>query len=826
MRKYKKKELLNCIRTLKEVHEKINNVGISVRNEIFSQCQEMAIQIGTEIERVEGEETDTVPYLEKYCEELYKATKIRGKSDWKCQQKRMNRLLDEILYSIRKNIPDSPTEIVFLPYKASMWDAFDSIYRTALEEPNCNVTVMPIPYYNINPQGEVLAVEYEGSQFPDDISITDFAMVNLKDLHPDIIFIHNPYDEWNNVTQVPRDYFSSVLANQTEHLVYIPYFVTIGDKIKDDYCYLPAVRNAWRTFVQSDAVRDCYIKNGADSKKIVTMGSPKFDMVVQMEKEPPEMPEEWKEALLGKKVFLLNTHLNPIINDAKKTIDKLQQIFQLFKERDDVALLWRPHPLSIQTAKSMNPQILEQYIKLIEDFRMLKNGVYDDTPDVHRAIALSDAYIGHGSSLVAMYGITGKPMYMLSTGGDANVRMSEKDMSIKFSCGLVIGNELWVSAEDHNGVYRIDLETNKVQYVTNFAKEHLYGCGLYHNILQYENKLVFIPWKAQYIAIYDIKNGKMDYVLPTYEHGEVVDNLPKYSAAVKYEDCIYMFPSRVNAVKLSMRSYELEHLDAFTKDLEGYGTTYGTTGMGYQCGNKMWIPLINTNGIVEFDLQNGDYKKHFVKKSVEGFLDITGEGDWLYVLNRIGVVIKVNIHTFEEHIIWEYTGNIRGVPFRRIICIEGYLYLIPSVENEVIKICIQTDKKVSIKKYRLWEGRNDEAKSGEYIFTDNKLIICALNEPLNIYDIQNDFWYKKYFVRNDTEYVISKQRQRNFQLENEIKEYVYYNEYRESLESYLNLVLLNNEMNIKQTKEYFCKKQANINGQAGESIWKYIIKNS
>lgn len=37
-------------------------------------------------------------------------------------------------------------------------------------------------------------------------------------------------------------------------------------------------------------------------------------------------------------------------------------------------------------------------------------GIYDDTPDIDRAIALSDAYYGDMSSVVELYKVTGKPI--------------------------------------------------------------------------------------------------------------------------------------------------------------------------------------------------------------------------------------------------------------------------------------------------------------------------------------------------------------------------------------------------------------------------------
>lgn len=44
-------------------------------------------------------------------------------------------------------------EVVFLPYKASMWDSLESVWKAADEDPNCDAYVVPIPYYDRNSDG-------------------------------------------------------------------------------------------------------------------------------------------------------------------------------------------------------------------------------------------------------------------------------------------------------------------------------------------------------------------------------------------------------------------------------------------------------------------------------------------------------------------------------------------------------------------------------------------------------------------------------------------------------------------------------------------------
>ena len=77
-----------------------------------------------------------------------------------------------------------------------------------------------------------------------------------------------------------------------------------------------------------------------------------------------------------------------------------------------MAILWRPHPLIKATVESMRPQLWIEYDKLVRKYREEGWGIYDDSSDIDRAIALSDAYYGDGSSVVQMYQQTGKPIMM------------------------------------------------------------------------------------------------------------------------------------------------------------------------------------------------------------------------------------------------------------------------------------------------------------------------------------------------------------------------------------------------------------------------------
>lgn len=443
MRKFHKQQILEVIQSLHEIHghckDHLLKKDYKVVQGLLTDCQDAAIQIGELIEQLEGEGTEAVTCLENYCERLYE---VNVQSEEILPQKAY-RYLDEILAKAENTINHMKVkkEVVFLPYKASMWDSLESVYLAAREDEDCDAYVVPIPYYDKLPDDSLGELHYEGNEYPPDIEITYYEDYNLEERRPDAIYIHNPYDRWNTVTCVPERFFCSNLKKYTDCLVYIPYFI-LNEIEPDDqaaidhmkhFCFLPGTIWADKVIVQSEKMRQIYIneyikaaKEGGLSgehidrkkleEKILGLGSPKLDKVHSVRKENLEIPEEWRRIIekpdgTWKKIIFYNTSIGALLQNEEKMLDKMRSVFQTFKEQQDtVALLWRPHPLIESTIRSMRPQLWAEYGKLVQAYREEGWGIYDDTADMDRAVVLSDAYYGDQSSVVQVYQETGKPV--------------------------------------------------------------------------------------------------------------------------------------------------------------------------------------------------------------------------------------------------------------------------------------------------------------------------------------------------------------------------------------------------------------------------------
>ncbi len=446
MNTYQKNQLDDTLRIMGRMHMDIESFILNGQNRdavrALEDCQSAAISIGQLIDSIEGKDTATVVFLTEYCEVVYSvyqdiiSESLINVSDIR---KLLNKEYQKITVSINQEFRVIK-EVIFLPYKASMWDSLESVWRKYHEDPNWDAKVVPIPYYDREPDGSLGEFHYEASLYSKEIPVIDYNKIDLEKCHADAIYIHNPYDNANLVTSVHPFYYSKNLKQYTEHLVYIPYFI-LKEPNADSRASLkgishlvtvPGVFYADEVIVQSENMRKCYIEilvqfAGENTrayweKKIKGTGSPKLDKIKKIKKSDITLPEEWKKRLYKKdgsekKVVFYNTGITAFLREPDKMMEKIKDSFTLFRERqDDIALLWRPHPLFKASVSSMRPMLLDSYNKMVEEYRSDGFGIYDDSADLNRAIAISDAYYGDMSSVVLLCQSVGMPVLIQNLG--------------------------------------------------------------------------------------------------------------------------------------------------------------------------------------------------------------------------------------------------------------------------------------------------------------------------------------------------------------------------------------------------------------------------
>lgn len=309
-----RRQLFELLDTLDEADKVIGNILKSKDHtgltNLLADCQDCAITIGTQIEKIYPAAIRSIKELEDYCENLFHLLQAaENHSAMDSEKKQLKVTLKNIRKTMEEEIPDK-VEIAFMPYKASMWDALESVYLAAKEDEDCEAYCVPIPYFDKNPDGSLAVMHDERDEYPENIEVTSWEEYKLEERRPDIIYIHNPYDDSNYVTCVHPKFFSKNLKKYTDKLVYIPYFVAPEimpdeqeriEKMKH-FCFLPGIIFADYVILQSENIRQIYINEyikaakahglGGEhvdkkylEKKFLGLGSPKFDKVLSCRRE-------------------------------------------------------------------------------------------------------------------------------------------------------------------------------------------------------------------------------------------------------------------------------------------------------------------------------------------------------------------------------------------------------------------------------------------------------------------------------------------------------------------------------------------------------------
>ena len=328
------------------------------------------------------------------------------------------------LRALRRRLLTDPNityTVVFMPYNASMWDSLHTIWAAAHADPRVEAIVVPIPYADRLPDGSAGAWHVHTNDLPPEVPVTPYTEFDLQTTHPDAIYVHNPYDGNNRVTSVAPQFYSSELRKHADLLVYIPYYVAAIPP--GEHLYLsPSFELFDKVIVQSVELDQPVIERWT-SNKVVPLGSPKFDYV----RTPGSpLPRDWAEMMSGRTALLQVTSLSTLLAaDRQAVIRKLNEVLDAVEASDDLILWWRPHPLERATIASMVPEIQALYTAYEERARRSDRVIVDTSMDLQRAIHNTHAYYGQWSSIVELFGFTGKPMVIQDANVETNVPRHE-----------------------------------------------------------------------------------------------------------------------------------------------------------------------------------------------------------------------------------------------------------------------------------------------------------------------------------------------------------------------------------------------------------------
>lgn len=837
MRRHQQEKIQNLVTTLYEASDEIKRqflrTNIPTVVELLIECQNMAVHIGEFIESVEGENTRTVELLTQYHTSLYHiAVDIETSNVNFVEQLKIElRMIED---SIRNEFKPK-LEVVFFPYKASMWDSLESVWMAANEDAECDAYVVPIPYRDRNPDGSYGEFHYEGGDLPDYVPVTHYESYDVSVRRPDVAYIHNPYDNHNFITSVDPRFYSYELKRYTDTLVYIPYYSTSGG-MSEGQKITSAYYHADYIVTQAEKYRGFF--DPAFSEKLLPMGSPKFDRVMRICNNPPEPPAAWKAKMAGKKVYFYNTSISGILSNAELFLRKMQYVFNVFAAHDDVCLLWRPHPLLESSLDSMRPQFKQKYSELKSFFIENDIGIYDETPDIANTIALSDAYIGDsGTSVVSLFGIAGKPIFILNN--HITTEPSEDDWR-----GEIINRGFNVYSDDQWLVTR----GNKLYYSPDNNYKYNYLCDLsdyahgdyYSYAVTLNNKTYICPRNAQDIIV--LRDNK---IYKRIKLERYIERTGSFAGAVPCGKYIFLIPNLYPAiVRFDTENEEIRY---FKSNLDVIiDTRNGERSIGGYCVQNGYLFIASPvdNRVLAIEAESGKEQVLITgANNTSGCMILNSDGTNLWFMPFSGANVTCwNPETGEVREYSNYPENLKckninsGIecmerPFSCPTFCGDYVYLAPYWSNMYIKLNRVTGESIE---WRPPMDTPDDIKNGYYFSWCKSIFHYSIDKAKKFYNLVSLYDRKFYNVDLETtsyeelniEFNINelKVNEPGFSKNSEWLQYCCEENAFNSLADFLEGNITGEPFNKKKQVAAYGEIIANNDGTCGEKVHEFIIE--
>lgn len=388
-------------------------------------------------------------------------------------------------------------------------------------------------------------------------------------------------------------------------------------------------------------------------------------------------PDNWKELVRGKKVILYNTGVSGLLHEREKQLEKMRWVFQVFREYPEVVLWWRPHPLELSTLQSMLPELEEQYMEVRQQYIEENIGILDESADLNRAIAISDAYYGAYSSVAELYKAAKKPVLYETNS------VKSKGTTVFVPVALCVkGESIWFIQSDSNKLIRMNQETSEIEKVVTVSCEPPFRNRLYYQIIDIGTSILLLFGDSEKIYEYEIEEDNIRI------HNLQNENFAFYSEAVlSQNDKLLMFPyDSCDIQEYYYCDYSVirkKFADRKIKIAKCYEVV----------GSKAYVVDKGSNTLYKFDLEKSVATAVHVGKEGNKYWGVKKAGSY-FVLPHIDkkVITLWNEETGE-------VGELSEFP-EKYTCMEGWayfdmferagqLYIFPAYANMILEIDVE-----------------------------------------------------------------------------------------------------------------------------------------
>lgn len=189
----------------------------------------------------------------------------------------------------------------------------------------------------------------------------------------------------------------------------------------------------------------------------------------------------------------------------------------------------------------------------------------------------------------------------------------------------VDGANVFFAHKDMNAVYRFNLSTNEMSFVTRIPNEKEMQEYMFSRILKYDNLLLFIPFRADCLSIYDINTNKFVYQKNMREYCEAAF---VFSDAYLFQNIVYCIPYLIGqpVICFDLENFQLNRIES--APFERYLGKY----INHCCGSNsnIYCAIPDLSEILVLNTLTNEWDS-IALEAGEGACGLATDGDSLFI---------------------------------------------------------------------------------------------------------------------------------------------------------------------------------------------------
>lgn len=181
---------------------------------------------------------------------------------------------------------------------------------------------------------------------------------------------------------------------------------------------------------------------------------------------------------------------------------------------------------------------------------------------------------------------------------------------IQFMDFVIVKNTMWYAASGFNGLFKANMENRRSEFIGCFPNEKKYMPCLYSGVARWKHKLIFSPYLAENIAVYDMYSKEFEtYEVPEFDKKGEHPFEYKFASMVINDDNVFFIGNTYPIImRFNVITRQTDLFCEWYNDFKKYGVSQGTFFFDYHIVTKnngcFYVTSRQNNVLMEYNMKS------------------------------------------------------------------------------------------------------------------------------------------------------------------------------------------------------------------------------